>query len=159
MLIDFEARSEFEVALLHHTKLCIGFMIAQKFFWVLMILGLLYFGQAESGLYKKALDTCSGVIVADGDIVKTLAEDPCIICFGEFEEKEELRQLNECWHVFHKACIDEWLLLRRPRGIGASSAGIKCPVCSTPICTNIAGRIRDPKVARDVAWLAQLQRM
>lgn len=31
----------------------------------------------------------------------------CLVCLEEYQVTEELRQLNECSHVFHRECIDE----------------------------------------------------
>lgn len=33
----------------------------------------------------------------------------CSICTYEFEEGTKLRTLK-CFHIFHKECVDEWLL-------------------------------------------------
>lgn len=42
----------------------------------------------------------------------------CSICLTDFREKERLRLLPRCGHVFHVTCVDEWL--RRQ---------ITCPIC------------------------------
>lgn len=41
----------------------------------------------------------------------------CIVCLSDFKDGEQCRMLP-CDHVFHVACIDEWLV-RSP----------KCPIC------------------------------
>jgi hypothetical protein len=41
----------------------------------------------------------------------------CSICFGEFEENENVRFLA-CFHKFHVECIDAWLAKNE-----------QCPVC------------------------------
>ena len=33
----------------------------------------------------------------------------CTICLGEFKEKDQVRVMPECGHIFHARCIDEWL--------------------------------------------------
>ncbi|XP_056683533.1 RING-H2 finger protein ATL39-like [Spinacia oleracea] len=33
----------------------------------------------------------------------------CAVCLGTFEEKEILRLLPKCGHVFHADCVDTWL--------------------------------------------------
>ncbi|KAK9671664.1 hypothetical protein RND81_12G046400 [Saponaria officinalis] len=42
----------------------------------------------------------------------------CSICLSGFVDGEELRQLKNCKHLFHKVCIDKWL-----------STHFNCPVC------------------------------
>lgn len=37
------------------------------------------------------------------------AEDKCVICQYEFKNNERVRKLP-CGHIFHKECVDEWLL-------------------------------------------------
>eukprot|EP00746_Dinoflagellata_sp_MGD_P014273 gnl/MRDRNA2_/MRDRNA2_131214_c0_seq1.p1 gnl/MRDRNA2_/MRDRNA2_131214_c0~~gnl/MRDRNA2_/MRDRNA2_131214_c0_seq1.p1 ORF type:complete len:563 (+),score=93.04 gnl/MRDRNA2_/MRDRNA2_131214_c0_seq1:63-1751(+) len=44
----------------------------------------------------------------------------CMVCLCEFEAGEELRRLA-CRHLFHKDCIDEWLVRSNV-----------CPVCKQP---------------------------
>lgn len=44
----------------------------------------------------------------------------CIVCQEHFNDIDECRQLN-CEHVFHLACIDEWL----------ENHSYKCPCCRT----------------------------
>jgi hypothetical protein len=58
-----------------------------------------------------------GVLLVDSDAA-------CLICLGDFEEGEEIRQLPcSCKHVFHKNCIDTWL----------SEHGSFCPIDKTHI--------------------------
>ncbi|XP_042510824.1 RING-H2 finger protein ATL11-like [Macadamia integrifolia] len=42
----------------------------------------------------------------------------CPICLSEFEEKETVKVIPFCRHVFHPHCIDMWL-----------SAHVSCPLC------------------------------
>lgn len=44
----------------------------------------------------------------------------CAICLGDFEEGEQLRELPECLHSYHVACIDMWLYSHS-----------SCPMCRT----------------------------
>ena len=41
----------------------------------------------------------------------------CIVCMCEIEENEECKKL-ECGHIFHSACIDNWL-----------KRTLECPMC------------------------------
>lgn len=49
----------------------------------------------------------------------------CAICFSDFENGEKIRELH-CCHIFHRECIDSWLL-----GEGDDSRGghRTCPLC------------------------------
>ncbi|XP_021692097.2 RING-H2 finger protein ATL57-like [Hevea brasiliensis] len=42
----------------------------------------------------------------------------CAICLGEFEEKDTVKIIPYCKHVFHLECIDTWLKMH-----------VTCPVC------------------------------
>ncbi|XP_072967268.1 RING-H2 finger protein ATL57-like [Typha angustifolia] len=42
----------------------------------------------------------------------------CVVCLSEFEEKERVKVIPRCGHVFHPQCIDAWLLAKG-----------SCPVC------------------------------
>ncbi|KAH7429127.1 hypothetical protein KP509_09G032300 [Ceratopteris richardii] len=42
----------------------------------------------------------------------------CVVCLGDFEQGEELKQLPKCKHVFHPACIGSWL-----------ESHTTCPLC------------------------------
>ncbi len=46
----------------------------------------------------------------------------CSVCIMDFEEGEDLRRLP-CLHVFHQACIDQWMTQHRT-----------CPNCRTALC-------------------------
>ncbi|XP_059438017.1 RING-H2 finger protein ATL74-like [Corylus avellana] len=47
------------------------------------------------------------------------SETNCAICLGEFLHGEEVRVLPRCKHMYHKDCIDQWLVLR----------SLHCPIC------------------------------
>ncbi|XP_074304862.1 RING-H2 finger protein ATL11-like [Silene latifolia] len=42
-----------------------------------------------------------------GNMMKTT--DECGVCLGVFQEKEMVRLLPKCGHVFHADCVDPWL--------------------------------------------------
>lgn len=52
----------------------------------------------------------------------TLEDAQCVICLGEYEEKEVLRIMPKCLHTFHLSCIDVWLKRQST-----------CPVCRLPV--------------------------
>eukprot|EP00455_Lapot_gusevi_P044738 TRINITY_DN5631_c0_g1_i1.p1 TRINITY_DN5631_c0_g1~~TRINITY_DN5631_c0_g1_i1.p1 ORF type:complete len:181 (+),score=19.33 TRINITY_DN5631_c0_g1_i1:130-672(+) len=47
----------------------------------------------------------------------------CAICMNDYEENDELRVLP-CKHLFHKACVDNWLVAQRT-----------CPYCRHDVTT------------------------
>ncbi|XP_042012447.1 RING-H2 finger protein ATL46-like [Salvia splendens] len=42
----------------------------------------------------------------------------CAVCLGEYKESEEVRMMPECGHMFHRRCIDPWLMIHPT-----------CPIC------------------------------
>lgn len=50
-----------------------------------------------------------------------LAEEICVVCLETYKQREVVRILT-CRHIFHKRCIDRWLLKRGT-----------CPICSCDI--------------------------
>lgn len=42
----------------------------------------------------------------------------CSICLNEMKQTDKLRLMRNCEHIFHKDCIDNWLLIKS-----------NCPYC------------------------------
>ncbi|XP_042326959.1 E3 ubiquitin-protein ligase RNF133-like [Sceloporus undulatus] len=53
-----------------------------------------------------------------------LAEETCVVCFEAYKVREVVRILT-CKHIFHKRCIDPWLLKQGT-----------CPLCNSSIIKN-----------------------
>ena len=51
----------------------------------------------------------------------TGVEEPCPICFMEFEKGEEMYRLK-CRHLFHKDCLAKWL-----------EQQLSCPMCRAEV--------------------------
>ncbi|KAF2437924.1 hypothetical protein P171DRAFT_372634 [Karstenula rhodostoma CBS 690.94] len=64
------------------------------------------------------------VAEAEGGLIHTdlMAEARCLVCLCEFEAEEEARKLVKCGHLFHRTCIDQWLITGRN----------SCPLCRAP---------------------------
>ncbi|KAI0528663.1 hypothetical protein KFK09_001205 [Dendrobium nobile] len=60
------------------------------------------------------------------DFARLAGDSPpaaCVVCLGGFAASDEVRQLGNCRHVFHRACIDRWI----------DADGITCPLCRSPL--------------------------
>lgn len=64
-------------------------------------------------------------VVKFSDIVAAVGFPPecCVVCLCEFQNDEEVRFLKNCKHIFHKECLDRWMI-RDQRS---------CPLCRTLI--------------------------
>ncbi|KAL9603447.1 MAG: hypothetical protein Q9219_001134 [cf. Caloplaca sp. 3 TL-2023] len=67
--------------------------------------------KSASALVAAALRGMEEINIAGGE--------RCLVCLCDYEEDEEVRQLNECKHLFHRECIDQWLTTGRN----------SCPLC------------------------------
>lgn len=57
----------------------------------------------------------------------TIDNFECCICCLNIKKSEYIRELN-CNHIFHKKCIDHWLLISIKE-----KKTINCPVCRTNV--------------------------
>lgn len=73
----------------------------------------------------QVLDSLQGVFTECPSHVR---EDwRCAICLDDCIEKgQELRELVSCKHVFHRECIDRWILSKPLHSL-------KCPLCRGPV--------------------------
>ncbi|CDI97792.1 ring finger protein 11 [Echinococcus multilocularis] len=55
----------------------------------------------------------------------------CVICMCEYEAGDEMRKMPMCSHIFHRACIDDWLT----RSLTCPSCLQEVPVPSSTIPT------------------------
>ncbi|KAL7844874.1 hypothetical protein SRHO_G00234130 [Serrasalmus rhombeus] len=53
-------------------------------------------------------------------------DEKCTICLSMLEDGEDVRRLP-CMHLFHQACVDQWLATSR-----------KCPICRVDIQTQLS---------------------
>ncbi|KAI3461354.1 hypothetical protein Pfo_018017 [Paulownia fortunei] len=71
--------------------------------------------------HKRGLDPSavnSLPLVAYGKAARHQMIDDCPICLSEFQERETVKLIPYCGHVFHSRCIDTWLSLH-----------VTCPLC------------------------------
>jgi len=63
---------------------------------------------AAGGVLKvKIVDGVIQAIGEDSERQITISDERCQVCLCEYEDKEEVRQLHKCSHVFHRECIDQ----------------------------------------------------
>ncbi|PVU92822.1 hypothetical protein BB559_003581 [Furculomyces boomerangus] len=60
-------------------------------------------------LSLKAITVALKAPIISKSEIKMIDELECLICFEEFEDDELIRSIP-CRHIFHKECIDTWLL-------------------------------------------------
>lgn len=79
-------------------------------------------------------------LVAYGRAAKHRMIDECPICLSEFSERETVKLIPYCAHVFHPNCIDTWL-----------ASHVTCPLCRSSelflrveeVCLDVAPRKGD----------------
>ncbi|CAL9112339.1 unnamed protein product [Musa textilis] len=71
----------------------------------------------------------------DGD------EAVCAVCLGTLEEGDEVRELGNCCHAFHRLCIDKWVDMGRAT----------CPLCRTQLLPG--GRAEKQQLAMAVEFM------
>lgn len=54
----------------------------------------------------------------DLNVLSNECEKTCSICLNEMKQTDKLRKMRDCEHIFHKDCIDNWLLIKS-----------NCPYC------------------------------
>ncbi|KAG8387575.1 hypothetical protein BUALT_Bualt02G0035600 [Buddleja alternifolia] len=70
----------------------------------------------KGGLESSAVDSLP--VVAYGKAAKHRMIDDCPICLSEFGERESVKLIPYCGHVYHPTCIDTWL-----------ASHVTCPLC------------------------------
>jgi len=76
-------------------------------------------GNVSKGLNKKDLDKIP--LIKFNSIEENNGLIKCTVCQFEFNIGDDLRKLR-CSHVYHKNCVDEWLLNEK-----------KCPICNIEV--------------------------
>ncbi|CAA7041773.1 unnamed protein product [Microthlaspi erraticum] len=92
-------------------------------------------GSASSGpLISSQTIKESLAVTAFRDVVErsppSMISETCAVCLGTFEDDDEIRELRNCSHVFHRDCIDRWLDYECR---GDEDNHRNCPLCRTPL--------------------------
>mmetsp|Transcript_25363 Transcript_25363/g.43326 ORF Transcript_25363/g.43326 Transcript_25363/m.43326 type:complete len:336 (+) Transcript_25363:107-1114(+) len=147
-------RCEFEVQLCWHVLACLCFLVASHLVSLAAMLHAIHSGTAEAQLHTEMVERCSTCETLTEPLPPRLVDDPCIVCFGDFEVGESVRTLSRCGHTFHRHCIDAWLF--RPQH---GPLPVSCPICATLVAeADELDQDDDPATARELAWLAELRR-
>ncbi|KAH0452533.1 hypothetical protein IEQ34_019832 [Dendrobium chrysotoxum] len=56
-------------------------------------------------------------------------EVTCAVCLSEIRQRDRVWELRNCYHVFHKACLDRWL---------DHHDQMTCPLCRAPLISTAA---------------------
>lgn len=85
--------------------------------------------EASSQMIKDNL-----ILTTFGDITDRLAEeskscDTCAVCLNKLIVQDEVRELRNCCHVFHRECIDRWVDHDHQNQT-------TCPLCRAPLLTS-----------------------
>ncbi|CAJ1940616.1 unnamed protein product [Sphenostylis stenocarpa] len=72
------------------------------------------------------------VLTTFGEIKERLpqTEDTCAVCLSQLEVDDEVRELMNCYHVFHRECIDRWLEHEH------ENHNPTCPLCRAPLLSS-----------------------
>lgn len=46
-------------------------------------------------------------VIGEGEHITIAEGERCLVCLSEYEAGEEIRQLGQCKHIYHRLCIDE----------------------------------------------------
>lgn len=60
-------------------------------------------------------------VVRFSDLNRPVSEC-CAVCLYDFENDDEIRRLTNCRHIFHKECLDRWIM---------DYSQMTCPLCRT----------------------------
>ncbi|CAK8563910.1 unnamed protein product [Lathyrus sativus] len=58
----------------------------------------------------------------------------CAVCLNKMKMEDEVRELMNCCHVFHRECIDKWL----EHGLENENHNQTCPLCRAPLISTDA---------------------
>ncbi|KAL4333027.1 hypothetical protein GQ457_07G039330 [Hibiscus cannabinus] len=62
--------------------------------------------------------------------------DTCAVCLSQLKEGDEVRELRNCCHVFHRDCIDRWVDYDEDQDQEDGNNHRTCPLCRSPLLTS-----------------------
>ncbi|CAN0900424.1 Brassinosteroid-responsive RING protein 1 [Linum grandiflorum] len=79
------------------------------------------------------------ILTTFSDVSKRSDDDvaTCAVCLNSMMAEDEVREMRNCCHVFHKDCIDRWIdhELDDQEEEDDESNRRTCPLCRTPLVT------------------------
>jgi len=102
-------------------------------------------GEVKPPVASKDEIYAAGGVSTVGEDIHPFDGDRCLVCLCDYEQNEKCRTLSGCGHIFHKDCIDEWLMSGRNacplcRGIGVATKDSKSesPLSSADVGISVA---------------------
>ncbi|XP_045813276.1 RING finger protein 24 [Trifolium pratense] len=65
---------------------------------------------------------------------ETSEDSTCAVCLNKLKMEDEVRELMNCDHVFHRECIDKWL----EHGYENENHNQTCPLCRAPLINSFS---------------------
>ncbi|CAN8245458.1 unnamed protein product [Cochlearia groenlandica] len=86
----------------------------------------------ESNYYNTAAMVAREIlpVVRFSDLTRPGSEsgsECCAVCLYDFESEDEIRRLTNCRHIFHRKCLDRWMM---------DFNQMTCPLCRTQFITD-----------------------
>ncbi|XP_065850068.1 brassinosteroid-responsive RING protein 1 [Euphorbia lathyris] len=103
----------------------------------------LRFRNRDDSLHQSHHSLPSPQQIRDGLILTTFADikhrisgasDTCAVCLAQLDGHDEVRELRNCCHVFHRDCIDRWVDHDQDQDHDDNHK--TCPLCRAPLLTN-----------------------
>ncbi|KAJ6361779.1 hypothetical protein OIU78_002238 [Salix suchowensis] len=76
---------------------------------------------------------CGLILTTFSDVTERMPGvcDTCAVCLSQLRDEDEVRELRNCCHVFHKDCIDRWVDHDHEHDENHNT----CPLCRAPLLT------------------------
>jgi hypothetical protein len=88
-----------------------------------------------------------------------MINDTCAVCLGDLEDGDEVRELRNCSHMFHRECIDRWLDYECCGGDenneGEEDNHRTCPLCRTPLLAANTTSCGDWPTKNEPSWAVE----
>ncbi|KAE8714058.1 hypothetical protein F3Y22_tig00110201pilonHSYRG00160 [Hibiscus syriacus] len=141
--------------LLYRTAVVLA-VLRWVFSWVLgfkdMSLFSIIFSYSDSQDNSSSSSSVSSQMITDSLVLTTFeyakdrvpwVSDTCAVCLSQLKEGDEVRELRNCCHVFHRNCIDRWVDYDEDQDHNHQDHDQEdndnhktCPLCRAPLLTS-----------------------